>query len=124
MRTEDAKGVNDKGPGLLLALGLSGVRVGHARVLPARFATLAAAAAAAGTCEATAARFLRFGFIDGQAAPLELLLIELFARGTALGAVRHLDEPEAAGLAGRVIANQPNRGDVADRREKLFELLL
>src|SRR5688572_32382912 len=94
------------------------------RRLPARFAVLTPTAAAAGARKAAASRLLWLRLVDSEAAPLELLLVELFACGAPLGAVRHFDKPEPPRLAGGVIADQANRGDLADRREELFELLL
>jgi len=86
--------------------------------LPACLAPLAPAAAAAAR-EATASRLLRLRLVDRQPASLEFLLIELLARGPPGGGVSHLDEAEAARLAGAVIADQLHRRDVAERSEQL-----
>ena len=58
--------------------------------------TAAAAAAAAATVTTTAATGLaRFGFVDGEPAPIVLSLIEARDRRLSLSVGIHLDEPEA-----------------------------
>lgn len=71
------------------------------RGLPARFApgAPAAATAAAETTAATAAAaapLLRPGFVHGEPAPLELVLVERRAGRLAFSGVGHLDKSESA----------------------------
>ena len=80
------------------------------RRLPARVATLTAAAAAA-AWETPGSLLLRPPFVDRETTPVKFLLIERFARRFPFRGVRHLDEGEAARPAGCVI---PHEADGVD----------
>jgi hypothetical protein len=92
--------------------------------LPARLAALLAAAACREPASAAAALLLRFCLVHDQAAAVELALIERGTRRLPLLVIRHLDEAKPPGSARRLISNQANGRDIAERREELFELLL
>jgi hypothetical protein len=68
--------------------------------------------------------FLRPGLVDGQAATLELLLVERRARSAAFVRVGHLDEPKAARPSGRVVADEADRLHLAEWREQRLEFLV
>src|SRR5687768_4742883 len=90
-------------------------------------ASAAAAAAEAATTAATAAAavtavFARAGFVDGQAATVDFLPVELRDGGLAILLGRHLDEPEAARATCLAILNHRSRLDRARLREQLLQI--
>ena len=107
-------GRDEGGVGGALRRGLFRIPKGGQKRLPA-FATLTVAATAAIPAgeAATAALtpLLRPGFVDGEAASIEFLLIQRFARRASLSVVVHLDEAETLGPPGFALGDDGRRDD-------------
>jgi hypothetical protein len=80
-------------------------------------ASPAATAAASASASATRAGLLRFRLIDDEGSPFHLCAVQLGNRLLGLFGRGHLDEPEPARLAGKLIRNNPRRLDVSVRRK-------
>ena len=96
--------------------------------LPARLSASAATAASATEAAATtaAAGACRHGLrlVDGEVAPAEVVVVQLFDRALRFLVGGHLDEAEAPGASRRHVAHDLHAFDGAASREELFEILL
>jgi len=63
------------------------------------------------------------GLVDRQRTALEVLAVQAGDGLVGLFLVRHLDEPEATGLAGELVLDDGRARNLAERREGVLEVL-
>src|SRR5688572_2728495 len=86
-------------------------------------ATSAAVAAASAVTAAAPTTFPRLGFVHFQATTLHLVVVELSDRSLCRVRVGHLDEAEAARLAGKPVGDDVRRNHLPSLRKQIAELL-